>query len=994
MTSASALHAARPTRALQAARPHRAQQAGARRAALQTAVVVVALLLGVVGDARAGDPLRVHHTIETDHFIIHYFDPLLPIARRIASVAEASHRTLVPALDHRPATKTIIVVVDDTDSANGFAGVLPRNAIQLYATAPTSFTELDDHDDWLYGLTAHEYTHILHLDTMSGLPTIYNRIFGKTWAPNQVMPRWVIEGIAVYEESKRSAGGRNRGSRFDQIIRIARHGDKDLRLDQVSGAPRQFPRGNAAYVYGSHFLRYVFDRFGDDTLREMSHTSGGYAPPFAINRQIAKVVGQPFTNLYDDWKHYLRDRYGMQEMAAERRGLIGGRRLTISGESNLIAHYSADGQELVWLQYDGYREPVLRAMPVGGDVRGARDIVQIRGMGPFDLLPDGSVVFEQGRLFRRDYSFQDLFRWDARTRTTVRLTVGRRARDPAVSQDGRRIAYSQNEESTSVLAVMDAAPDAPPSIVWRGQRFEQAYQPAWSPDGTRIAFSAWRKGGYRDILVVELASGKVEEITHDRAIDMSPQWSPDGRVLYFDSDRTGIQNIYAYDTGDRSLWQVTNVLGGAFQPKPSPDGSRLAFGAAVPKGGYDLHEVALDRTAWLPARAYFDDKPPPTVVRDDETAISAPRPYRPLESLAPQAWTGTVQLGDAPSASLQTSGADAFGLHSYSLAIGSNLENGDTNIGASYAYSRWRQGVRLAAARTIVNRSGYRIDGVNTSFREEDWSATLSSSIPFESRPNASWTLSFDYDIDWFRMVGEPMFVLDPNQRVPAKPPTDYVQSGVGTRLGFSNVRSTIYGVGNQTGFDAAIALRLDHPALGATYRNVTVSYTTNLFARLWGKTPVLAVRLAGSLRAGDLVRTGAFGLGGVPPQDVAMAIVNSVRAGVTGYLRGFPSRTVVGNQYHLMNLEYRQELFAIERGLATLPVYFRRVHLGVLSDIGTAFDTTFDAERHLRVSAGAALRVDAFFGYFVPGTFELGYAHGLTSGGIGETWFLLTGTL
>ena len=98
----------------------------------------------------------------------------------------------------------------------------------------------DDHDDWLYGLTAHEYTHILHLDTMSGLPNIYNRIFGKTWAPNQVMPRWVIEGIAVYEESKRSSGGRNRGTRFDQFIRISRHAGKDMRIDQISGAPRQF----------------------------------------------------------------------------------------------------------------------------------------------------------------------------------------------------------------------------------------------------------------------------------------------------------------------------------------------------------------------------------------------------------------------------------------------------------------------------------------------------------------------------------------------------------------------------------------------------------------------------------------------------------------------------------------------------------------------------------------------------------------------------------
>jgi hypothetical protein len=69
-------------------------------------------------------------------------------------------------------------------------------------------------------------------------------------------------------------------------------------------------------------------------------------------------------------------------------------------------------------------------------------------------------------------------------------------------------------------------------------------------------------------------------------------------------------------------------------------------------------------------------------------------------------------------------------------------------------------------------------------------------------------------------------------------------------------------------------------------------------------------------------------------------------------------------------------------------------VHLGLLSDTATAFDTSFDAGKNLRASFGAALRCDAFFGYFVPGTFELGYSHGVTSQGISEMWFLLTGSL
>ncbi len=957
-------------------------------------LVAVAVAAAAAGTARAGDPTLRYYTIESEHFIVHYDHRLGDVARRVAVVAERAHRTLAPALDHAPDRKTLISLVDDTDGANGFAGVLPRNAITLFVTAPSGFSELDDHDDWLYGLITHEYTHILHLDTMSGLPNAYNRIFGKTWSPNQVMPRWIIEGIAVYEESKRAAGGRNRGTRFDQFIRIARHANKDLRLDEISGAPRTFPRGNAAYVYGSHFLRYVFDRFGDDKLREMAHAAGAYPVPFAVNRQIAKVTGTPFTTLYDDWKGYLRDRYGMQEMAAERRGLALGRRLTTTAESNALPKYTRDGKHLVWIQGDGYSVAHLRTMPVGGDQRAGRHLVRIDALGDYDLLADGSIVHEQGgRLFRREYAYQDLFRWDARTGERTRLTHGARARDPSVSPDERRIAFSMNRHSQSVLAVMDAAAGATPSVVWQGERYDQAFQPAWSPDGKRIAFSAWRRGGLRDILVVELASGEVEEITRDRAIDAAPAWSPDGKTLFFDSDRTGISNVYAYDVDARTLWQVTNVIGGAFQATVSPDGRRLACMAAAPAGGFDLFELTLDRAAWLPAREYVDDRPPPTVVRDDEAAVSAPRRFRPFESLAPQAWTLQAVLGDAPSATIQTAGADALGLHSYLLTVGTNLETADVNVGAAYGYGGWRQGFRIAAARTLVERAGFRIDGVPATYRQEEWSGTVTTSIPFESRPESSWALSLDYDVDAFRSVSEPTIFPDPGDRVPVRPVTDYVQAGVGVRMSYSSVRGTIYGVGPQYGFEAALSLRLDHPALGATFRNVTVGYSSQYFRQLWGRVS-FAGRLAGSLRAGDLVRGGSFALGGVPPQDVARAIIESTRAGVTGFLRGYPSRIVSGNQFHLLNLELRRELLVIERGLATLPVYVRRLTLGVLADMGTAFDATFEPDRNFKKSIGGALRLDAFFGHFIPGTFELGVSRGLDEGGITESWFLLTGSL
>jgi len=955
------------------------------------AVALVALAAGRVW---AGDPDRRYRTIETEHFVIYYDEPLADVARRAGVVAERAHRTLAPALDHVPAEKTLIVVADNTDSANGSASVLPRNVIEIFATGPSAFNELDDHEDWLYGLIAHEYTHILHLDTMEGLPTIYNRIFGRTWAPNQIMPRWLIEGIAVYEESKRSAGGRNRGTRFDQFIRTALHGHQDLRLDEIGGAPRRFPRGNAIYVYGSHFLRYVFDRFGDDTLRKMTHTAGSYAPPFAVNRQIAKVVGVPFTELYDEWKGYLRDRYSQQEQAAERRGLALGRALTHSAESNFWPHYSADGTELYWQQSDGYSLARVRAMPVGGDQRQARDIVRLDAMGPFDLLPDGSLVYEQSRVFRRDYSFQDVFRWDAASHAITRISIGKRARDPAVSPDGRRVAYSMNEHSESVIAVQDLTPGAPPEVVWRGARFDQAYQPAWSPDGARIAFSAWRTGGLRDIFIVELASGHVDAVTDDRALDMAPAWSKDGRYLWFDSDRTGIANIYAYDTQARATWQVTNVLGGAFQAAPSPDGTRLAFMSAVPSGGYDLYEVMLDPARWLPARDYVDDKPTPRQIRDDETWVTPARPYRAQETLAPQRWGASYSLGDTSSLSITTSGSDAVNLHSYTLALSTDSDRGALNVAAAYAYTGLRPSFRVSGARSLVERGGLRIDGINTTYTEEVWNTDLSLGIPFESRPESSWTFSMDYAFDWFRLIDRPTFVPSPTQRVPVVPRSDYTQAGVGSRLAYSRVKGTTFGYGPQTGWDASVSLRLDHPLLGATYRNFTMSYGVDLYQRLWGTSPTLSVRLVGSLRAGDLVRGGGFGLGGIPPQDIIDSVVNSTRAAFSGYLRGYKNRVLVGNEFHLLNLEYRQELVRIERGVATLPIYVRRLNLAVLGDAGTAYDPPFDLARHVRTSLGAALRLDAFFGYNVPGTFEIGYARGLHHDGINETWLLLTGSL
>ena len=188
--------------------------------------------------------------------------------------------------------------------------------------------------------------------------------------------------------------------------------------------------------------------------------------------------------------------------------------------------------------------------------------------------------------------------------------------------------------------------------------------PRWSPDGTKIAVSLWQAGGYQDIWVLDREGKKLDEVTHDRAIDGAPAWSPDGRFLYFASDRTGIFNLYAYELGSKNLYQVTNVLGGAFSPAPSPDDKSMAF-TSYSASGYDIHAMNIDRANWKPAEPY--QNPYPVVLPDESKRATITKPYSPLPTLAPRFWFPAFGYSAESSLLLGglTMGMDAVQRHQY-----------------------------------------------------------------------------------------------------------------------------------------------------------------------------------------------------------------------------------------------------------------------------------------------------------------------------------------
>jgi len=214
------------------------------RRTLALAALCAAALLVPAREVRASnDPDIVWWTIETKHFKVHYWKSLEPIAERVAALAEEIHDRITGPAGHAPKS-TEIVITDDTDGANGSAISTPFNTIRLFVNAPDDLTTLSDYDDWLLMLLTHEYTHIVHTDNISGAATVINAILGKILAPNQLQPRWVLEGLATAYETYFTSAGRVQASLFDAYIRADYLEKNYPGLDQLSSNAMRWPQGN------------------------------------------------------------------------------------------------------------------------------------------------------------------------------------------------------------------------------------------------------------------------------------------------------------------------------------------------------------------------------------------------------------------------------------------------------------------------------------------------------------------------------------------------------------------------------------------------------------------------------------------------------------------------------------------------------------------------------------------------------------------------------
>ena len=908
--------------------------------------LLLALTLAAVPAGAQVAPDARWYTFDTPHFQVHYQEGLEETARRAAARAEEARTRLTEAFLPPPRGRVHLVVADNLDYSNGLANVFPRNRVVVYAHGPAEEPSLSYTHEWLELVVTHELAHIHHLDYVEGTLAGLRRIFGRNPVlfPATTVPQWTTEGLATYLESRITGAGRVEGTFHDMVLRTAVLEDRFFSIDRATGRPATWPGGNTAYVYGSMFMQHLAERSGHERAGWFIRRVGGRVIPYFLDNDSRGAYGVSFTRAWNAWRDSLRTEYAAVADSLRSAGVTEPEVLTRPGHFTHFPRYSPDGTRLAYATATGRNDPATRVIGADGS---DRHLAKRTSLGPIAWTPDGgAVVTSQFELIDPYRIYSDVYRVDL-DGDQDRLTRAARLAEPDVGRDGRMVAV-RGGGPWNALVVADAEGRIVRALAESAEGTNWS-APRWSPDGTRVAAARASTGGRYEVVVLDTAGRVLRELTRDRALDMNPAWSPDGRYVVFSSDRTGIPDLYAYDLQADRLLRVTRVLTGAFQPDVSPDGRWIAF-AFYRADGYHIARIPFDPAAWSPAPPVRAEAagPGPDPARYAATAGGPSRPYSARKTLPPTAWSPVWierdELGTGLGASV--AGSDIIDRHAYALSA-TVYEEGRTEAFGAYTYA--------GLGRPLLGASGFQEWDI--AIRGNGWrrpDGTLIPSALLERERSASLVATFlrpRFRSIWWASTGVNLrnrdFVLaDPDSAPDVAPPELVPDLGAVLTLGRSTVRAYEFSVTPEEGWLTAVTLE------GRRYTRALEDETEPRgYVRVAGRTQgyrpfawggfarhVIAGRVLAAADVGS--RSPGFAVGGLYGGGIASPL--SAGLGIGGELdfpvRGYAEGSQLGDRAVAGSVEYRFPIALVERGYRLIPLFLDRVWGTAFADGGAAW--------------------------------------------------------
>ncbi len=957
----------------------------------------------------ATDPDRKWFTLTTPHFAIHSHDDGVDFARAVGEYCEEAYREVGALFEWYPKERVHVVVVDDFDAANGFAGVIPYPAMTIWAHPPSPESELGHYVDWVRLLVFHEYTHIVHLDVSGGIPTWVDAIFGRIWKPNNALPRWVTEGIAVYIESKLTGRGRVGSPLSETYFRTSALAGRLPELSDLTGYPLEMPRGSSWYIYGGAIFDHIDRAVGPDAIRRFAAEYGSHPIPFGLNTLAKKATGKTFVQWFAEVREGIAAR---AEATRNVRVEVPGKLVRSAREIIDAPVFTPDGKWLLWVESDGYEAArIVRRRadaPHATDAIGAIDAQDVEvvlrcegGCGRIRPSRDGERLFlTSGRHHKVSMFYNHLAEVPLQAglgrRTPRVLTDTRRTYDPEPTADGRGLWAARTRWGVGELVRVDVSTGEVlehlpvPAALTSKDSWPRFDDPQVSPDGTSLWVSLHTRGE-RNLYRVDLATREFHRLTGGGSMEQDPHLSSDGRLLFYASDRSGVQDVYVLELETGVHRRLTQTLTSATMPTLSPDGSTLIYRRWSVAGG-ELRALPFREGEGVVVDPFAPVVKPPhqhaaTPTVDPVTPIET-HDYHALPTMLPRSWfpsytadsTGLSTLG------LAFESTDASGRFGLVLSVDWNLVREDWGAFTSFG---WRGGfpdLTLQLGRYTWDRSS-RVGDLEEPYIEEVVYANASVSLPVpDVFAGLSWGIGFSGDLVRGASFGR--LLQTPDQNMPFIP-----REGFGTSanlfFGVFDSRQHSLDVSPSEGLSASFNLSLRDPAIGSQASVMTFSFVSRAFLDLPGpEGHVLAFRLGGGLSGGEPGYRSVFSLGGVPKQELLTDLLNQTAAGSV-WLRGFPEGHLSGTRFGLVTTEWRFPLLRARAGIETLPVFIEDLSVAVFSDIGTA-SYEADLTENIRAGFGVEVRFRLELFYGILNDFRIGYARGFGEFGIDQFYVLM----
>ncbi len=479
--------------------------------------------------------------LETEHFLVHYYPEMADVITDAARMAERSYARLSRLLKHEFREKKPLILFRSRtdfgqnnvlgDLGEGTGGVTEALRHRVLMPFTGDFQSFEH-------VLAHELVHSFQYD-------IFAR--GRAGAGLQTLqqvqpPLWMMEGMAEYL----SLGP---GHVLTQSwMRDAALNGNLPTIEQMTMQPGQF----FPYRFGEALWEYIGGRWGDDVIGEILNA----VPNVGVERAFKREIGLSLEELSDEWREAMQAKHLPQVGTLDRARKIA--------------------------------QPLLNQRKSGG--------IQQLFVAPA-LSPDGKyIAFISTGSYLKGEVFPDLWLADGETGKRIKRLI-KSTTDPdfeelrllysqsSFSPDGQSLAFTAQRNGKDVLYVMDMK-SRKVRKTFDAFPLDVVTNPGWSPDGTQIVMSGYNSG-IHDLFVVDVADGKLRRLTNDKHAELMPQWSPDGKLIAFATDRADGTDL---DVLRFTKWQIAtlelstgnittlpNQKGLNLNPQWAPDGKSVAF---------------------------------------------------------------------------------------------------------------------------------------------------------------------------------------------------------------------------------------------------------------------------------------------------------------------------------------------------------------------------------------------------------------------------------